>query len=80
MEVAENSAVAQGDYVDPNYDFYNAKNLTNSAENCSTDIQEVAIVVLLFFPCCRFFSILDERRCQRGPNTRIQGVRLRQFQ
>lgn len=41
MEVAENSAVAQGDFVDPNYDFYNAKNLTNIADNCSTDFQEV---------------------------------------
>lgn len=42
MEVAENSAAGQGDYVDPSYDFYNAKNLTNTAENCSTDlIQEV---------------------------------------
>lgn len=43
MEVAENSAVAQGDYVDPSYDFYNAKNLTNSADNCSTENQEVRL-------------------------------------
>lgn len=41
MEVAENSAVTQGDYVEPSYDFYNAKNLTNTAENCSNDLQEV---------------------------------------
>lgn len=32
MEVAENKAVMQGDYVESNFDFYNAKNLTNSED------------------------------------------------
>lgn len=35
MEVAENSAVAQGDYVDPSFDFYNAKNLSTIPPNCT---------------------------------------------
>lgn len=37
MEVAENSAVAQGDYVEPSYDFYNTKNLTSTTNCTSTD-------------------------------------------
>lgn len=39
MEVAENKAVTQGDYVEPSFDFYNAKNLTNSAPNYTLDDQ-----------------------------------------
>lgn len=31
MEVAENKAVTQGDYVEPSFVYYNAKELTNSA-------------------------------------------------
>ncbi|KAK5638589.1 hypothetical protein RI129_012884 [Pyrocoelia pectoralis] len=33
MEVAENKAVMQSDDVEPSFDFYNAKNLINSAPN-----------------------------------------------
>ncbi|XP_018330048.1 voltage-dependent calcium channel subunit alpha-2/delta-3-like isoform X2 [Agrilus planipennis] len=37
MEVAENKAVSQGDYVEPNFDFYNAKNLINPLVNESEE-------------------------------------------
>lgn len=40
MEVAENKAVMQGDYVEPSFDFYNAKNLSNSAPNETTETQK----------------------------------------
>lgn len=39
MEVAENKAVTQGDYVEPSYDYYSAKNLSNSAPNNTMDDQ-----------------------------------------
>lgn len=40
MEVAENSAVAQGDYVEPSYDFYNTKNLTSTTNCTSSETDE----------------------------------------
>lgn len=51
MEVAENKAVTQGDYVEESFDFYNAKNLTNSEPNDTMDGQrdeEVSVVQLAF--------------------------------
>ncbi|XP_031332073.1 voltage-dependent calcium channel subunit alpha-2/delta-3 isoform X2 [Photinus pyralis] len=42
MEVAENKAVMQGDDVEPSFEFYNAKNLINSAPNETFEEHEEA--------------------------------------
>ncbi|KAF5291746.1 hypothetical protein FQA39_LY14234 [Lamprigera yunnana] len=42
MEVAENKAVTQGDDVEPSFDFYNAKDLINSAPNETFEGEEEA--------------------------------------
>lgn len=47
MEVAENKAVMQGDDVEPSYDFYNAKNLINSAPNETFETQQETEVIFL---------------------------------
>lgn len=52
MEVAENKAVMQGDDVEPSFDFYNAKNLFNSAPNETFEEQEEIEVVHLKVHTC----------------------------
>lgn len=56
MEVAENSAVAQGDYVDPSFDFYNAKNLSTIPPNCTAIGQEQIVSIKLFFSFYSFIT------------------------